>query len=99
MPTFLILGGGVAPREEAMMSDNLDRLKLIGFTLAGSWKLPESGLHFELTEHSMARNILYAFVADGLLMYIGKTIQPLRARMGGYKFPVSGVDAIHEHQK
>jgi len=31
------------------------------------------------------RNVLYAFLVDDELMYVGKTVQPLRTRMGGYK--------------
>jgi len=34
-----------------------------------------------------ARNVLYAFAVDGSLMYVGKTVQPLRARMTGYRNP------------
>ena len=69
------------------MSAKLDRIKAIGFTLAGCWKLSESALAFELNDLATARNVLYAFVVDGELMYMGKTVQRLRTRMTGYKTP------------
>lgn len=69
------------------MSGQLCRIKAIGFTLAGCWKLSQSGLSFELNDLATSRNVLYAFVVDGDLMYVGKTVQPLRARMAGYKTP------------
>lgn len=67
----------------------LDRIKAIGFTAAGSWKLVEGVLIFELNDLAPARNVLYAFVVDDELMYVGKTVQPLRSRMAGYKNPGS----------
>ncbi len=69
------------------MSDKLGRIKAIGFTLAGCWKLSDGRLVFELNEFASARNVLYAFVVDDELMYVGKTVQPLRVRMAGYKTP------------
>ena len=70
-----------------MFKDPLDRLKLIGFTLVGSWKLLNGEPAFELHQHAAAPNILYAFVVDGDLMYIGKSILSLRKRMASYKNP------------
>jgi hypothetical protein len=67
----------------------LDRIKSIGFTHAGSWKLVEGVLLFELNDLGAAHNVLYAFVVDDELMYVGKTVQPLRSRMAGYKNPGS----------
>ena len=32
-------------------------------------------------------NILYAFISEGNVNYIGKTIQPLKGRMYGYENP------------
>lgn len=78
---------GRVPSASDEVSAKLDRLKRIGFTAVGWWELTESGISFELTEFATARNILYAFVIDGDLNYIGKTTQSLRARMAGYKTP------------
>jgi hypothetical protein len=69
------------------MQDKLARIKTIGFTVAGCWRFSNGELAFELADHQNARNVLYAFVMDGELMYIGKTVQALRTRMAGYKTP------------
>ncbi len=69
------------------MSDKLDRIKAMGFTRAGRWNLSDSALTFELDALADARNVLYAFVVDNELMYVGKTVQALRKRMVGYKVP------------
>jgi hypothetical protein len=33
------------------------------------------------------KNVLYAFMVDGVLLYVGKTTQPLKKRMYGYQNP------------
>jgi hypothetical protein len=75
------------PRAPQEVSNNLNHLDRIGFTAVGWWELTETGISFELNEVATARNILYAFVIDGHVSYIGKTTQSLRARMAGYKTP------------
>lgn len=65
----------------------MNRLLAIGFEPAGHWVVSGESLFFELTRHSTQRNILYAFVCDGDVKYVGKTTQTLRARMNGYKKP------------
>ncbi len=65
----------------------MNRLLDIGFECVGHWRLNDSDLAFELMRHGNQRNILYAFVCDGEVNYVGKTIQTLRARMQGYKSP------------
>ncbi len=67
----------------------MDSLLAIGFEPVGHWLLRDGRLAFELTRHATARNILYAFVVDGAVRYVGKTIQPLRTRMAGYRTPGS----------
>ena len=69
------------------MDDKLDRLRTIGFAATGTWNLSGNSLTVELNELASARNVLYAFVVDHELMYIGKTVQSLRKRMAGYKNP------------
>jgi hypothetical protein len=59
----------------------------IGVRAAGIWKLEGEGIACELKNFATARNVLYAFAADRQLMYVGKTVQPLRARMTGYRTP------------
>ena len=65
----------------------MNRLLEIGFEPAGRWMNDGSKLRFELTRHSTQTNILYAFVCDGVVMYVGKTIRTLATRMSGYKTP------------
>ena len=68
----------------------MNRLLEIGFQPAGHWLLAEGGLSFELLRHGSQRNVLYAFVSDGEVQYVGKTAQPLARRMYGYKNPGPG---------
>ncbi len=68
--------------EEAM-----NRLSAIGFEKAGHWYIAEDKLNLSLIRHGSQYNVLYAFICDGEVMYIGKTIQKLSARMQGYKTP------------
>lgn len=44
-------------------------------------------LDFNLTKYSTRSNILYAFICDGEVKYVGKTVQKLFKRMYGYKNP------------
>lgn len=65
----------------------MNRLLEIGFEPAGHWRNDGGKLTFELTRHATQKNILYAFVCDGVVMYVGKTIRTLATRMAGYKTP------------
>lgn len=65
----------------------MNRLLEIGFEPAGHWTLENGKLKCELTRHSSQKNILYAFVCDGQVKYVGKTIRALAVRMTGYKTP------------
>ena len=65
----------------------LETLINIGFRRAGEWKMINSNLEFNLEEFSKTRNILYAFICDKKIKYIGKTVQALKQRMVGYKNP------------
>ncbi len=68
-------------------NDGLAPLIEVGFTIAGAWNLDGERIAFDLNDLGSARNVLYAFAVDGELMYVGKTVQPLRARMNGYRSP------------
>jgi len=59
----------------------------LGFEEVGEWLFEGGSLQFRLTQHSNERNILYAFVAQGEVKYIGKSNQTLNGRMNGYKHP------------
>lgn len=63
------------------------RLLDIGFRKVGEWKLSASGITCALDAEAESRNILYAFESEREILYIGKTIQPLKARMYGYQNP------------
>ncbi len=65
----------------------MNRLINMGFNIVGSWKLDGADIEFILHASADARNILYSFVCDGSVLYVGKTIQPLRKRMYGYQKP------------
>lgn len=65
----------------------MNRLLEIGFEPAGHWLVENDKLKFELTRNSTQKNILYAFVCDGQVKYVGKTICALSVRMSGYKNP------------
>ncbi|MCG6537142.1 MAG: hypothetical protein L7F78_21140 [Syntrophales bacterium LBB04] len=58
-----------------------------GFEEVGEWLFEGGSLQFRLTQHSNEQNILYAFVAQGEVKYIGISKQTLSGRMIGYKRP------------
>lgn len=62
----------------------------IGFESAGTWRVVGDGLVAGLSRHAEDRNVLYAFVVDREVKYVGQTVQPLRVRMRGYERPVRG---------
>jgi hypothetical protein len=65
----------------------MNRLVEIGFQQAGHWLLHDGKISCELSRLATQRNILYAFVCDGEVKYIGKTVSPLATRMSGYRNP------------
>lgn len=65
----------------------MNRLLEIGFSPAGHWFMENGKLDYELIRHSSQINILYAFVCDGQVKYVGKTTRTLALRMAGYKTP------------
>ncbi len=63
------------------------RLLQIGFEQVGSWRLREQRLALDLTRMNGHRNVLYAFVDNAEVLYVGKTTGTLESRMGGYLRP------------
>jgi hypothetical protein len=63
------------------------RLTAMGFILAGEWYLVNDQLTAKLVSYGDMRNILYAFIVDRAVMYVGKTVLPLRSRLQGYRTP------------
>ncbi len=66
---------------------SLQKLNDIGFRCVGEWSLKDDQPKCNLKDHLKARNVLYAFVLNGMVMYVGKTIQTLKQRMHGYQSP------------
>ena len=65
----------------------MNRLLSIGFEKVGTWKLVEGNPVSELVALQNATNVIYAFVSDGDIKYIGKTTMALKRRMYGYQNP------------
>jgi hypothetical protein len=63
------------------------RLLQIGFEQVGNWRLHDQQLALNLTRMNGQRNVLYAFVQEASVLYVGKTTGPLESRMGGYLRP------------
>lgn len=75
------------PLRDQSMENKLDRLKAMGFKVAGQWKQAEGRITCDLTDFATATNVLYGFVVDGEVKYVGKTVKALRIRMSGYRSP------------
>lgn len=65
----------------------MNRLLEIGFKYAGNWCLKDGRLECELKSHGASKNVLYAFISNGDVRYIGKTTQQLKNRFSGYRNP------------
>ena len=71
------------------MSVTIKELNNIGFDKAGSWLKSDVGIEVELINHVPKSSVLYLFVVDDAIKYVGKTVRTLRKRMYGYKKPGS----------
>ncbi len=65
----------------------MNRLLEIGFQYAGNWSLNDEQISYTIKHHEHDKNVLYAFVCNGEVMYIGKTTQRLTKRLSGYQKP------------
>ena len=65
----------------------MNRLLNIGFINVGHWLLNNDKIRHNLVSHNTERNVLYCFVSNGKVMYIGKTTMTLKKRMDGYQNP------------
>jgi hypothetical protein len=66
-----------------------EKLNNMGFRKCGEWLLEDSKLKCVLTDNATAPNVLYAFISDGTVLYVGKTVRSLKERMYGYQNPVA----------
>jgi hypothetical protein len=51
----------------------MNRLLNIGFISVGHWTLKDNILKYNLVSHHTTKNILYSFISNGDIKYIGKT--------------------------
>jgi len=65
----------------------MKRLTDIGFRNVGEWKIINEDVSPNLFSHANSANILYAFISDSEVLYVGKTTQTLQKRLYGYKKP------------
>jgi len=65
----------------------MNKLIEIGFQHVGRWRLCESGLELCLDRMVDVSPAMYAFVVDGRVKYVGKTMRALGRRLYGYRNP------------
>jgi len=64
----------------------VEQLIKIGFIKAGYWHMGKKGLTFHLdADPKMKKEVVYAFVSDNDVYYIGKSDDTLHGRMTNYK--------------
>ena len=68
----------------------LDKLIALGFEKAGDWILNDGNLRLNINKHSEKNNILYSFVVDSDIKYIGTTVREFKKRMSEYHKPGAG---------
>ncbi|MDR0558185.1 MAG: GIY-YIG nuclease family protein [Treponema sp.] len=65
----------------------MKRLQNIGFQKVGNWLLEFEKLDFKLEKFVDCSNVLYAFIVNDSIKYVGKSTKTLRERMQQYKTP------------
>jgi hypothetical protein len=66
----------------------MQRLHDLGFTKVGNWKLTNDGeIRYILTSNSDTSKVVYCFVSERKIKYVGKTAKPLRFRLDQYYKP------------
>ena len=65
----------------------MNRLLNIGFISVGHWSLADNSIKCNLTSHHTTTNVLYSFISNGDIKYIGKTKVQFSQRMYGYQNP------------
>ena len=87
------------------MSKNMDLLKQLGFKEAGEWFINDDGklaVKFSSTKLRASTKVIYAFVQDGEVFYIGVSDNRLDTRMSGYRYPGKTQKTnirVHQHLK
>jgi hypothetical protein len=67
----------------------MKRLTDLGFIKVGNWIITNGRIQLNLISNHDTSNVLYSFVSNGNVLYIGKTTDPLKKRLYGYKKPGS----------
>ncbi len=73
---------------QALYDDNLSkmqRLTDIGFKKVGNWTLKNGSFNHTIVNHLKSKDLLYSFICEKAVLYIGKTTDTLKNRMNGYK--------------
>lgn len=65
----------------------MNRLLNIGFISVGHWTHRDNTIMYTLASHHTTKNVLYSFISNGDIKYIGKTKVRLSQRMYGYQNP------------
>jgi hypothetical protein len=63
----------------------MKRLTEIGFKKVGTWILTNGSFNHTITNHLTEKDLLYSFICEKVVFYIGKTTDTLKNRMNGYK--------------
>jgi hypothetical protein len=63
------------------------QLENMGFRKLGEWEIAADKLQCIMTSDATAKNVLYAFISDGVVLYVGKTVRSLKQRMYNYQNP------------
>jgi hypothetical protein len=81
--------GSHEPRgtDDPPVKDGLALLLRLGFEIAGSWSLRRGTLDPKIDHYSDESNVLYAFVNNGEVKYVGMSRNRLKVRMSQYRNP------------
>lgn len=79
----------------------MQRLIDLGFKKVGEWKLKNDGeIKYTLTSNDETRNVVYCFVSEGKIKYVGKTANPFSFRLYSYYKPGANKSTdIYVHER
>jgi hypothetical protein len=55
----------------------------LGFEKVGDWSFENEVFNYELNENYIGKNILYCFVIENEVKYIGKSVKTISQRLNG----------------
>jgi hypothetical protein len=79
----------------------MQRLIDPGFKKVGAWKLKDDGeIKYTLISNAETCNVVYCFVSEGKIKYVGKTANPFSLRLESYYKPGANKSTdIHVHER